>query len=195
MGFFGDHRWLSNFAVEHDGVTVEHYYQAAKARSKADRQRILDLPTAKEAKREGALVELRGDWEKIKVSVMEEQVRRKFSHDPFRWMLIATGERELVEENHWGDTFWGVSDTTGRGKNHLGRILMQVREEARIAELLIPGTRVQWQSYAVTREGVVDFVNKLTNNALVFARNDDGSLRDLSVSVEVEKLTILEDGD
>ncbi len=35
----------------------------------------------------------------------------------------------VVEGNHWGDTCWGVDNRTGQGENHLGKILMQVREE------------------------------------------------------------------
>ncbi len=29
----------------------------------------------------------------------------------------------------WGDTYWGMDERTGDGKNRLGRILMRVREE------------------------------------------------------------------
>ena len=39
--------------------------------------------------------------------------------------------RELIEKNYWHDNFWGVC-TCGKcstGKNHLGTILIQVREE------------------------------------------------------------------
>lgn len=128
-GFFGDHRWLSNFAIEHDGMTVEHYYQAAKAAREFDRETILMLPSPGRAKRIGAEIEARADWDEVKLDVMLEQLRRKFANDPFRWMLIATAGRELVEVNDWGDTFWGVDEHSGRGTNHLGRLLMQVRDE------------------------------------------------------------------
>ena len=36
-----------------------------------------------------------------------------------------------MEGNGWHDTFWGVDLKTGEGEKHLGRILMQVREELR----------------------------------------------------------------
>ena len=42
-----------------------------------------------------------------------------------------TGNLVLEEGNGWHDTFWGVDLKTGEGENHLGRILMQVREELR----------------------------------------------------------------
>ena len=46
-----------------------------------------------------------------------------------RQQLLDTGDAELVEGNSWNDTFWGVSARTGKGKNWLGRLLMQVRGE------------------------------------------------------------------
>jgi DNA-binding NtrC family response regulator len=41
--------------------------------------------------------------------------------------LLATGEAALIEGNSWNDTFWGVYN--GSGENHLGRLLVKVREE------------------------------------------------------------------
>ena len=78
----------------------------------------------------GRLVPLRPDWEAVKVGIMEEIVRAKFiQHPELAARLLATGDKVLVEGNHWGDTFWGVDTRTGQGHNHLGRILMKVREE------------------------------------------------------------------
>jgi predicted NAD-dependent protein-ADP-ribosyltransferase YbiA (DUF1768 family) len=48
------------------------------------------------------------------------------AHPDLRAKLLATGERPLVEGNHWGDRFWGVCD--GQGENWLGRILVRVRD-------------------------------------------------------------------
>ena len=57
-------------------------------------------------------------------------VRAKFKQNPgLAEKLLNTGERELVEGNQWGDTFWGVC--SGKGENVLGKILMQVRLEIR----------------------------------------------------------------
>lgn len=128
-GFFGDHRWLSNFAIEHDGLTVEHRFQAAKAEYTDQFKWVMASSSPGEAKRRGRKIEMRSDWETVKLDVMLNELRRKFSVSPFRWLLIATDGRELVEVNDWGDTFWGVDERTGRGTNHLGRLLMQVRDE------------------------------------------------------------------
>ena len=35
----------------------------------------------------------------------------------------------LEEGNRWHDTFWGIDQNTGKGENHLGKILMKVRDE------------------------------------------------------------------
>lgn len=61
---------------------------------------------------------------------MEEVVRAKFSQNPdLARRLVDTCPRELAEGNHWGDTYWGT--VNGQGENHLGKILMKVREELR----------------------------------------------------------------
>jgi predicted NAD-dependent protein-ADP-ribosyltransferase YbiA (DUF1768 family) len=41
--------------------------------------------------------------------------------------LQNTGDRYLAERNWWGDKYWGT-DVEGNGENHLGQILMDIRE-------------------------------------------------------------------
>ena len=61
---------------------------------------------------------------------MEGTVLLKFNQNPeLKRKLIATGDAVLVEENYWGDKFWGVCSKTGEGENHLGIILMKTRED------------------------------------------------------------------
>ena len=43
--------------------------------------------------------------------------------------IVMSRERKLVEGNDWHDRFWGVC--RGQGKNHLGKLLMRVRESLR----------------------------------------------------------------
>lgn len=136
--FDGDFDFLSNFydaAVTLDGLsypTVEHAFQAAKTADPAERARVRAAGSPGVAKRLGRKVTLRGDWESVKVSIMEALVRAKFeAHAELREKLLATGERELIEGNHWNDTHWGRC--RGHGKNHLGKILMRVREALRVA--------------------------------------------------------------
>lgn len=139
--FRGEYAFLSNFhpaPVEFEGIlypTVEHAYQAAKTLNREERQRIANLPTPGAAKRAGKQVQLRPDWEDVKIDVMTRLVRRKFTCYPdLAEKLLATGDLPIVEINTWKDTFWGVCE--GVGQNHLGRILMAVRKELRTQEAI-----------------------------------------------------------
>lgn len=131
--FQGQYRWLSNFwpaEVEFEGITfptVEHAYQAAKTQDERERRAIAALPTPGQAKRMGKKVRLRSDWEDVKVEVMTQLVRAKFEDPDLMYKLAQTKDAYLIEGNTWGDTFWGVC--RGKGKNHLGQILMKVRSE------------------------------------------------------------------
>ncbi len=60
---------------------------------------------------------------------MLEVVRAKFRVNVLAEKLLATGDDELVEHNTWDDSFWGTCN--GEGENHLGKILMKVRQELR----------------------------------------------------------------
>ncbi len=71
----------------------------------------------------------RPDWQEVKLSQMEFVLRQKFSHPELLALLLATGEMELVEDNDWDDTYWGVCN--GVGENNLGKLLMKIRAEAR----------------------------------------------------------------
>jgi len=64
----------------------------------------------------------------VKTQVMEAAVLQKFlTHADIREILISTGNQLLVE-NSPTDYYWGCGgDRTG--ENHLGKILMRVREQ------------------------------------------------------------------
>ncbi|MGB0562929.1 MAG: NADAR family protein, partial [Spirulinaceae cyanobacterium] len=64
----------------------------------------------------------------VKEAVMHQAVLTKFqTHDNIRTILLATGTEEIVE-NAPHDYYWGCGQD-GTGKNRLGYILMQVRDE------------------------------------------------------------------
>lgn len=129
--FEGKYRFLSNFyPCFPDGLSVEHRYQAAKAISFFDWYWVLSSPNAGIAKKRGRQIEVRKDWEQVKLNIMEQLLNHKFLNNPdLKKLLLDTGERELIEGNWWGDTFWGVCN--GIGENHLGKLLMKVRKELR----------------------------------------------------------------
>jgi len=131
--FQGEHRFLSNFwpaPVRYGGLdfpTVEHAYVAAKTLDFNLRMQIAAVPTPGQVKRLGRTLVLRSDWGEIKLIVMLALTRQKYADETLAALLKATAPHELVEGNTWGDTFWGVCN--GKGANHLGQILMQVRAE------------------------------------------------------------------
>jgi ribA/ribD-fused uncharacterized protein len=131
--FSGNLGFLSNFArvdIILDDMwfpTVEHAYQAAKTDDMEARRRIQKLEKPGQAKREGRKVRMREDWTGLRIGVMRGLLQQKFEQPRFREKLLATNGMWLVEENDWGDTFWGVCD--GVGENWLGTLLMEIRAE------------------------------------------------------------------
>lgn len=114
--------------------TAEHAFQALKTRDPAEREKVRSAPTPAAAKQRGKRVTLREDWDTYRFVVMEQVVREKFRDPELARLLLATGERELIEGNTWRDTTWGCirgKDGTWKGHNRLGEILMRVREELR----------------------------------------------------------------
>ena len=141
--FKRDYYFLSNFHpsyVMYEGdiyPTVEHAFQAAKIAERKSRQFFTTLPTPDLAQYHGRRVELRPDWEQIKDKVMYDILRDKFSRDPNKANLLATGNRPLIEGNNWHDNYWGVCSCErckrnyNHGRNQLGKTLMQIRDELR----------------------------------------------------------------
>jgi ribA/ribD-fused uncharacterized protein len=129
--------FLSNFypcQIVVDGIyfpTSEHLYQYLKADNADSRQLVLAQPTPSEAKKITAsqAFTARPDWQAVKLSQMEFVLRHKFSHPELLAMLLATGDMELVEDNDWDDTYWGVCN--GIGENNLGKLLMKIRAQAK----------------------------------------------------------------
>lgn len=134
MGFFLDHRPLSNFHLEPftwRGVVwpaSEQAYQAMKSDDPKEWERFSKLSCV-EAKNEGGKIQLKtAFWDDIKFDIMLEILRIKFRDCPIaRQVLLSTGDAHLEECNWWKDQCWGT--VNGYGKNNLGKILMKVREE------------------------------------------------------------------
>ena len=89
-----------------------------------------------EAKKLGRKVKLREDWETVKYDIMYQVVLAKFSqNEDLKNKLLETGDAFLEEGTLWHDNCWGNCRCNECknivGKNHLGQILMRVREELR----------------------------------------------------------------
>jgi ribA/ribD-fused uncharacterized protein len=141
--FDGQYRFLSNFWLcrltviscfpdnhtSYIAPSIEHAFQALKATSIQDFQKILLMETPSQAKWEGRKIPIRKDWEDVKLDVMESLLRVKFADLELKQLLLATGTAKLIEGNFWGDTYWGVC--AGIGRNNLGKLLMKIRDELR----------------------------------------------------------------
>lgn len=72
----------------------------------------------------------RPDWDDIKVGVMREILHAKVAqHEYVRRKLLATGDRELIEDS-WRDDYWGWGPNRD-GQNVLGKLWMEIRESLR----------------------------------------------------------------
>lgn len=133
---FGEFSNFAAFPISIDGErwpTSEHYFQAQKFEDAAYRKKIRTANTPMIAARLGRdrKQRLRRDWESVKVSVMRKAVLAKFTqHADLRALLLSTGDAKLVEHTE-NDDYWGDGGD-GSGKNMLGRILVEVREQVRV---------------------------------------------------------------
>ncbi len=74
------------------------------------------------------------------MSKTEKEVIKEFQKE-LKQKLISTGNSILEEGNYWNDTFWGICKE--KEENHLGKLLMKVREECnkeRLTEKLLYNT-------------------------------------------------------
>lgn len=132
---FGEFSNFAQFPIVIDGKTwptTEHYFQAQKFYDKAYQEKIRKEPSAMIAARLGRSrqVPIRKDWEDIKDDVMRRAVAEKVrQHASVRDLLISTGTDELVEHTK-KDRYWGDGGD-GSGKNMLGQILMEIRDQIR----------------------------------------------------------------
>ncbi len=132
--FTGKYDFLSNFyksQVEYEGIvypTSEHAYQAAKSLNLEVKKDVAAIPSPSGAKKYGKTIQLRKDWEFVKLKIMYEIVSSKFKNSELAKKLLDTGDAILEEGNNWYDTYWGIYLPTGKGENNLGKILMTVRK-------------------------------------------------------------------
>jgi ribA/ribD-fused uncharacterized protein len=144
--FDKDYSFLSNFYIHsqiHDGkeyLSNEHWYQSNKSTIEKSQEIIRIAPTPGIAKRmggkkgfKGFKITLREDWENIKIDIMMEGLRNKFSNLYLKKLLLQTKNAYLCEGNVWHDNFWGhcICDNC-KDKPHnniLGQLLMIVRKE------------------------------------------------------------------
>ena len=134
---YGEFSNFAEYPVRIDGETwqtTEHYFQAQKFADATVRARVRRTRTPEQAANLGRdrSLKLRRDWESAKVDVMRTALRAKFKqHANLAALLLSTGDALLVERSD-SDSYWGDGED-GRGRNMLGRLLMELRNELRAA--------------------------------------------------------------
>ncbi len=125
--------------IEFEGVefaTSEHAYQAGKARKPEVRDWVLSAPSpALVAMAAHGLYywDIAPGWSRTKFDRMRGVLRAKFTqHEDLRNLLLGTGDARLVESatvDNEVNRLWG--EVNGEGRNMLGTLLMELREELR----------------------------------------------------------------
>jgi len=110
--------------------TAEHYFQAQKFAGTEHEELVRLAKSPMVAARMGRSRErpLRQDWETAKEDIMREALLVKFTQHPaLRSLLLSTDDAELIEHTT-NDRYWGDGGN-GKGKNRLGQLLMELREQ------------------------------------------------------------------
>lgn len=132
--FHGEFSWLSNFfpiKIEYDEIvypSVENAYQAGKLINRKDREMFINI-TPGQAKRLWRNYQSYNLTEEFRLNLMYQLLSIKFNQEPFKSLLIATGDCYIQEGTNWYNPFWGKQLSTGEGKNMLGHLIMQIRTE------------------------------------------------------------------
>jgi ribA/ribD-fused uncharacterized protein len=131
------------YPLKVNGVSVgssEALYQACRFPNQPEWQReIIEQASPMAAKmksrKNGRRQQSRPDWNVVQLSIMRWVLLVKLAlhHPRISGLLDRTGGRAIVEHSR-RDRFWGaVEDKDGvlRGENHLGRLLMDLRQMTR----------------------------------------------------------------
>jgi ribA/ribD-fused uncharacterized protein len=124
-------------------LTSEHAYQAGKARKPEVKKWLLSAPSP------GLLAmaahglyywDVAPGWSRSKFDRMRGVLRAKFTqHDDLRELLLSTGTARLVESatvDNEVNRLWG--EVNGEGRNMLGVLLMELREQLRVEKTTRP---------------------------------------------------------
>jgi putative DNA methylase len=158
--FGGLSNMAGGFPLKVNGVrlqTSEALYQACRFPHLPDIQQLIIAQTSPmTAKMKGKphRSNSRPDWDAVRVKIMRWCLRVKLvqNYSTFSQLLLETGDRPIVEESR-KDDFWGAKALAPYqlvGRNALGRLLMELREEVRV--------RKEWPRAEVAPLDLPDFL-------------------------------------
>lgn len=111
---------------------VETFYVAMKTKDFSLRMKISKMKPGK-AKRFGRKIELRSDWEEIKIDVMKFALEKKFAKGTSLYKKLKATNGYIEETNYWHDNIWGncICEKCKylHGNNLLGILLMEIRDK------------------------------------------------------------------
>jgi ribA/ribD-fused uncharacterized protein len=132
---FGEFSNFSPHPIKVNGKqwpTSEHFFQAQKFAGTEHEEEIRRANSPMIAARLGRSRKkpLRSDWEAIKDEIMCQALKAKFTQHPeLKSLLLNTGDALLIEHTK-NDRYWADAGD-GTGKNRLGQLLMELRDELR----------------------------------------------------------------
>ena len=109
--------------------SAEVAFQASKCEDEKERKVYASCSTDKAVLKGKEQTPYSG-WEEAKVGIMLSILKAKFEQNPTLMQKLSdTGNRVLLNGNNKQETFWGIDLYSWIGENHLGRILMDIRDK------------------------------------------------------------------
>lgn len=108
---------------------AEAAFQSSKCVDELERKAFCTCSADRAALKGREIVPPAG-WENERLGIMESVLTAKFEQNPnLMKSLVETGNRRLINGNNKGEIFWGIDLYSWRGENHLGEILMTIRNK------------------------------------------------------------------
>ena len=133
--FNGEYDFLSNrfpCRVLWEGLeyrSAEAAFQASKCHDEKERKVYAGCTTDKAILKGKDQTPYLG-WEEDQLGIMESILWAKFEMNPsLMQKLVGTGNSVLLNGNNKQETFWGIDLYSWIGENHLGRIIMNIRDK------------------------------------------------------------------
>ena len=108
---------------------AEAAFQASKCEEESERKVFTGCSADKAALKGKEHVPYSG-WEEARLDIMKSILKAKFEQNPALLKKLAdTGSRILINGNNKQETYWGIDLYSWQGENHLGRIIMNIRDK------------------------------------------------------------------
>lgn len=108
---------------------AEAAFQASKCEDVSGRKVYVNCSADKAALKGKEQIPYSG-WEETRLDIMKSILKAKFEQNPALMKRLAdTGSRILINGNNKQETYWGVDLYSWQGENHLGKIIMNIRDK------------------------------------------------------------------